>query len=316
MSDRQMACVYFLDGSRKTVQIDDKTTGSQLADMIADKIELQTNDNQFCIFEEGQDFSRPLTAIDEEATIADTMAKWTGHERFVYKRVFFMDDKEDYTIDPVLKHLMFSQFKDNVLKGIYALPEDQIGQLAGLCFQATYGDHDERKHKPGFLGKHIAEYIPATKRSSKKSAYWEQLIFRNHRELVGVTPSDCETQYIQKIATLPYHRYALFDAKYLSEADKSIGKRCWIGVAAKGIHLLDHHTMNPLDDHSFFHLHEILTWGHTDRTFAMSMPSGKGDEPEDQVRHLFETKCGSQIVTLLYGYVKLYLAEMEPPEAE
>lgn len=65
--------------------------------------------------------------------------------------------------------------------------------LAGYALQADFGDFEEAKHPPGYF--HPDRYLPRDliARSSHASATVTAL----HKENVGMTPAQAETQYIK-----------------------------------------------------------------------------------------------------------------------
>eukprot|EP00764_Aduncisulcus_paluster_P011195 gnl/Carplike_NY0171/4170_a5646_248.p1 GENE.gnl/Carplike_NY0171/4170_a5646_248~~gnl/Carplike_NY0171/4170_a5646_248.p1 ORF type:complete len:325 (+),score=59.60 gnl/Carplike_NY0171/4170_a5646_248:61-975(+) len=297
------------DGSHKKLKVDESTTFGDIVDSLCQRIELYSNISSYrIVMEPSQEIMKPENKYLEY--ISSLPQEEKSAVRCLFKRLFFMDPDEDYCSDPITKHFMYSQFRASVLQGEYFVTIDQALDLAALSFQSTYGPHNPSKHKSGFLGKFISDFIPASYLPSRSISEWEDLLFSAHTKLGMKTKSECEFDYISIIKTLPYHQMVMIDCVYVSAGDVPIKERVYIGIGANGLYVL---SFPAMDAKSFVALHEILTWGCSKNTFNIKIP--RGDEG-DAESHIFETSRPRMLMDMLHGYVQMYLQEIKDAEEE
>eukprot|EP00731_Ephydatia_muelleri_P016952 Em0010g50a len=96
------------------------------------------------------------------------------------KRFFFSDQNVDRN-DPVQLNLIYCR--------------EEAVQFAALQCQIQYGNHNEAKHKPGFLN--LDEFLPE---EYVKFKGIEKLIWTDHRKLHNLTELNAKFRYIQCVA--------------------------------------------------------------------------------------------------------------------
>ena len=69
---------------------------------------------------------------------------------FCRKKFFFTDQNVDRN-DPIQLHLLYVQSRDAIIEGVHPVNKEEATQFAALQCQIQYGNHNEAKHKGGFL---------------------------------------------------------------------------------------------------------------------------------------------------------------------
>lgn len=80
--------------------------------------------------------------------------------------------------------------------------------MAALQCQKQFGNHNEAKHKPGFLD--LSEYLP-TKYVDRAGA--EREIYREHRKLYNMSEINSEFRYVQMCRLLKNYGVTFFHVK-------------------------------------------------------------------------------------------------------
>lgn len=91
-------------------------------------------------------------------------------------------------IDPNCIHLQYLQAVYHVVTGQYPTTQDQALYLGALHFFFKFGEYVPNKHKLGFLGNRIVEFIPFKLLKKKPLDEWEQLLFSTvHDQMISGT---------------------------------------------------------------------------------------------------------------------------------
>ncbi|KAG9392454.1 hypothetical protein J8273_5446 [Carpediemonas membranifera] len=296
--------VALVDGSAKTIVIDKDLSARELVEILAEKLEIVSDLDQYCICE-SRNNGALVKSLVAEAKPFDVMSEWNGKKdeaKFLFKRLFLMAPNETAK-DEATVYLLFIQARDDILTGrLYVSPEQAI-QFAGLSMQATYGDHNANRHVLGFLEKNIAEFIPASILKSKRVPDWEDAIYEEHQKHKGLSDTEAQSKFLDLARTLPVYGITTYPCKYVSAGTRRIGQRVFIGVSSKGIHILNYPTM---DGNGFYSYNDILSWGssHTSFTFCT------GDRV-NFTKHSLETKAGKEITDQVAGYVGLIIKQLQ-----
>ena len=129
------------------------------------------------------------------------------------KKFFFSDQNVDRN-DPVQLNLLYVQSRDAIIDGTHPCTRDEAVQFAALQCQIQYGNHNEAKHKPGFLT--LEEFLP---REYVKLKGIEKAIFADHRKLHNLSEINAKFRYIQLCRSLRTYGVTFFLVKVKQEID-------------------------------------------------------------------------------------------------
>ncbi|WAR29544.1 TLN1-like protein, partial [Mya arenaria] len=121
--------VRTLDGAIRKIQVDDSHTVGQLLISITSKI---------------------VNWLDHAKTLREQGIN-SDDDTILLRRKFFFSDQNVDARDPVQLSLLFVQTRDAILNGTHPVSQDEAIQFAGIQCQIQFGDHDEKKHKPGLF---------------------------------------------------------------------------------------------------------------------------------------------------------------------
>jgi len=197
--------------------------------------------------------------------------------------------------DPVAKHLVYIQALYNVIESEFPCsPEDAV-KLAALQVQIVYGDHKTGTHVVGFLTQNLKQYLPKDLFSTKRPPDWETLIFKVHAQIVGKTPEEAKSDYLDIVKQWPFYGTTFFPPCKSAGKQKTPSKVV-IGVNAEGILLLKK-DKELVSTHPFT---EICSWASSSTTFAFEF----GTQTESQ-KYTFETKQGAIIAATIQTYIDI-----------
>jgi talin len=73
------------------------------------------------------------------------------NETLLLRRKFFFSDQNIDSRDPVQLNLLYVQARDAILDGTHPVTQEKACEFAGIQSHIQFGDHNENKHRPGFL---------------------------------------------------------------------------------------------------------------------------------------------------------------------
>ncbi|KAI8493573.1 Talin-1 [Branchiostoma belcheri] len=234
--------VRMLDGTVKTVMVDDSHTVAQLLVTICTRIGI-TNHDEYSLVREGEkirEAAEPPTPVKKVGGISDrTLMRdekkmealkkklhtddelnWLDHgrtlreqgiddtETLLLRRKFFYSDQNVDSRDPVQLNLLYVQARDGILNGTHPVTVDEAMMFAAYQTQIQFGDHIETKHKSGFLD--LKEFLP---KEYVKNKGIEKKIWLEHRKLAGLTELDAKVRYTQQCRSLKTYGVTFFLVK-------------------------------------------------------------------------------------------------------
>ncbi|XP_009696123.1 PREDICTED: talin-2-like, partial [Cariama cristata] len=178
--------IRMLDGSVKTVMVDDSKTVGELLVTICSRIGI-TNYEEYSLIQEGIEekkeestgtLKKDRTLLRDERKMEKLKAKlhtdddlnWLDHSRtfreqgvdenetLLLRRKFFYSDQNVDSRDPVQLNLLYVQARDDILNGSHPVSFEKACEFGGFQAQIQFGPHVEHKHKPGFLD--LKEFLP------------------------------------------------------------------------------------------------------------------------------------------------------------
>ncbi|KAL0237280.1 hypothetical protein PCE1_000677 [Barthelona sp. PCE] len=292
--------VFFLDGGSTTIPIQKTDTVEVLLAAVVEKLEIQHESNTFCLYEvnrEWQSYLRP------DVLPGEVKNSWNNDPDcyFLLRKRFFMHPELPCD-DPSAETFIFAQVREDVLASRYEPTADEAILLASYCVQIDFGNHNPTHHKPGYLTRTIKNFIPEQLLPSRSPQAWEEAIFMKHQELVDKSPEECKKAYLEVCRTWHYYGSTFFPVKYVSDGNRKLGIKVFISLNVQGIHVLRNPSKEVL---ATFAYNDVLSWGSSPRTFAFT-----AGEEHAQSKHTFDTRMGSEISSVIQGYIDLIIEEM------
>uniref|UniRef100_A0A8C6KCU1 Talin 1 n=1 Tax=Nothobranchius furzeri TaxID=105023 RepID=A0A8C6KCU1_NOTFU len=178
--------IRMLDGTVKTVMVDDSKIVSDMLMTICARIGITNYDEYSLVRDIGEEkkeentgtLKRDKTLLRDDKKMeklkqklhTDDELNWLDHgrtlreqgveetEMLLLRRKFFYSDQNVDSRDPVQLNLLYVQARDDILNGSHPVSFDKACEFAGYQCQIQFGDHNESKHKPGFLD--LKEFLP------------------------------------------------------------------------------------------------------------------------------------------------------------
>ncbi|XP_049542134.1 talin-2 isoform X2 [Anopheles darlingi] len=324
--------VRMLDGALKTILVDDSLPVSQLMVVICTKIGITNHEEYGLVREdpESQNENQPDNRSNtgtltlrrkaqekERDTKMESLRKklrtddeinWVDvgktlreqgideQETVLLRRKFFYSDQNIDSRDPVQLNLLYVQARDAILDGTHPVTQDKACEFAGIQVQIQFGDHNEAKHKAGFLD--LREFLPSSYVRTKNI---ERKIFAEHRKLIGLSDLDAKYRYTKTARELPTYGVTFFLVK-----EKMMGKNKLVprllGVTKDSVLRLDELTKEILKS---WPLTTVRRWGASPNTFTLDF----GDYADSY--YSVQTTEAEQIVQLIAGYIDIILKKKQ-----
>ncbi|XP_040164049.1 talin-2 isoform X7 [Anopheles arabiensis] len=324
--------VRMLDGAVKTILVDDSQPVSQLMVVICTKIGITNHEEYGLVREdpEAQNENQPdnrsntgtLTlrrkAQEKERDAkmeslrkklrTDDEINWVDvgktlreqgideQETVLLRRKFFYSDQNIDSRDPVQLNLLYVQARDAILDGTHPVTQDKACEFAGIQVQIQFGDHNEAKHRPGFLD--LREFLPASYVRTKNI---ERKIFAEHRKHVGLSDLDAKYEYTKTARELPTYGVTFFLVKEKMTGKNKLVPRL-LGVTKDSVLRLDETTKEILKS---WPLTTVRRWGASPNTFTLDF----GDYADSY--YSVQTTEAEQIVQLIAGYIDIILKKKQ-----
>ncbi|TPX43817.1 hypothetical protein SeMB42_g04568 [Synchytrium endobioticum] len=116
--------------------------------------------------------------------------------------------------DDAVLRLLYGEAKENVIAGRYPCTTSDAVTLAGIRMQIIYGDHDGRKHGPGFITSagSLQNMIPSPLLPRMQPEEWESLILKEHQKYNGKSAMIARMLYLQYVRQWSCYGSAWFPA--------------------------------------------------------------------------------------------------------
>uniref|UniRef100_A0A8C6KCN5 Talin 1 n=1 Tax=Nothobranchius furzeri TaxID=105023 RepID=A0A8C6KCN5_NOTFU len=209
--------IRMLDGTVKTVMVDDSKIVSDMLMTICARIGITNYDEYSLVRDIGEEkkeentgtLKRDKTLLRDDKKMeklkqklhTDDELNWLDHgrtlreqgveetEMLLLRRKFFYSDQNVDSRDPVQLNLLYVQARDDILNGSHPVSFDKACEFAGYQCQIQFGDHNESKHKPGFLD--LKEFLPKEyiKNKGERKIFQEKMKGKNKLvpRLLGIT---------------------------------------------------------------------------------------------------------------------------------
>ncbi|XP_055913869.1 talin-2 [Eupeodes corollae] len=322
--------VRMLDGAVKTILVDDSQPVSQLMVVICTKIGITNHEEYGLVREESesQNENKPENTLgtltlkkknvekDRDAKMeslrkkvkTDDEINWVDvsktlreqgideSETVLLRRKFFFSDQNIDSRDPVQLNLLYVQARDAILDGTHPVTEKKACEFAGIQVHIQFGDHNESKHKPGFLD--LKDFLP---QSYVRVKGIEKKVFAEHRKHINITEIDAKVLYTKTARELPTYGVTFFLVKEKMTGKNKLVPRL-LGVTKDSVLRLDERTKEILVT---WPLTTVRRWGASPNTFTLDF----GDYADQY--YSVQTTEAEPIVQLIAGYIDIILKKKQ-----
>ncbi|XP_020615506.1 talin-2-like [Orbicella faveolata] len=265
--------IKFMDGSVKTLQIDDSHNVGQILDSVCMKMGI-ANTEEFSLLVEGQKEDKEdadkMGTIKRDKSVKDVSLKkmeerdkkkmdqlkrklhtddevhWLGHDKtlreqgvddtctVLLRRKYFYSDQNVDIKDPVQLGLLYVQCRDGILDGTHPCTQEEASQLGAIQIQVQFGDFEEGKYK--FID--LKEFLP---KEYVKSKNIEKKIKEEHRKVSGHDELQGKYKYVQLCRGLKTYGVTFFLVKEKMKGKNKLVPRL-LGVTKESILRVDEKT--------------------------------------------------------------------------
>ncbi|XP_050558739.1 talin-1 [Spodoptera frugiperda] len=316
--------VRMLDGTVKTLLVDDSQVVANLMVVICTKIGITNYDEYGLVREEQKEevdpcekpnfgtltLKRKHQEKERDAKMeqlrkklrTDDEVNWVEPsktlreqgidvtETLLLRRKLFFSDRNVDSRDPVQLNLLYVQARDAILDGTHPVTMDKACEFAGIQCQIQFGDHREDKHTPGFLD--LKEFLPA---SYVKVKAIEKKIFKEHKRHVGLSELDAKVLYTKSARDLKTYGVAFFLVKEKMKGKNKLVPRL-LGVTKDSVLRLDEKTKEILQT---WPLTTVRRWCASPNTFTLDF----GDYSDQY--YSVQTTEAEQILQVIAGYIDI-----------
>ncbi|KAI9224863.1 hypothetical protein BC828DRAFT_435962 [Blastocladiella britannica] len=293
--------VRLLDGTIKTVLIDDSLPVLLLSQSVCAKIGIANADEYSLALENQTDFA--MAKRTKSSDLMDDVA-WLNPERslpeqgvdeaatLLLKKKFFYSDQMIDRTDPIQLHLIYQQSRDGIISGRHPCTLEEAVQFAALQTQIVHGNHEDGKHKAGFLN--LREFLPEEYRKTKEV---EKRIYVEHRKLHSVPELTAKHRYVQLCRSLKTYGVTFFAVKEKDPKKNKIIARL-VGISKDSILRCDGETKEVLQS---WPLTSLRRWAASPSMFTMDF----GDYQD--AFYSVQTNQGEQMSQLIAGYIDIII---------
>ncbi|XP_039904595.1 talin-1 isoform X1 [Simochromis diagramma] len=311
--------IRMLDGTVKTVMVDDSKIVSDMLMTICARIGITNYDEYSLVRDIGEEkkeettgtLKRDKTLLRDDKKMeklkqklhTDDELNWLDHgrtlreqgveetEMLLLRRKFFYSDQNVDSRDPVQLNLLYVQARDDILNGSHPVSFDKACEFAGYQCQIQFGDHNESKHKSGFLD--LKEFLPKEYIKNKG----EKKIFQAHKNCQNMTEIEAKVNYVKLARSLKTYGVSFFLVKEKMKGKNKLVPRL-LGITKECVMRVDEKTKEVIQE---WNLTNIKRWAASPKSFTLDF----GDYQDGY--YSVQTTEGEQIAQLIAGYIDIIL---------
>uniref|UniRef100_A0A670KKK7 Talin 2 n=1 Tax=Podarcis muralis TaxID=64176 RepID=A0A670KKK7_PODMU len=224
--------IRMLDGSVKTVMVDDSKTVGELLVTICSRIGI-TNYEEYSLIQESNEEKK------EEGT--GTLKK---------DRTLLRDEKKMEKL----------KARDDILNGSHPVSFEKACEFGGFQAQIQFGPHVEHKHKPGFLD--LKEFLP---KEYIKQRGAEKRIFQEHKNCGEMTEIEAKVKYVKLARSLRTYGVSFFLVKEKMKGKNKLVPRL-LGITKESVMRVDEKTKEVLQE---WPLTTVKRWAASPKSFTL-----------------------------------------------
>ncbi|NXK61094.1 TLN1 protein, partial [Sylvietta virens] len=311
--------IRMLDGTVKTVMVDDSKTVTDMLMTICARIGITNYDEYSLVREIMEEKKEEVTGtLKKDKTLlrdekkmeklkqklhTDDELNWLDHgrtlreqgiddsETLLLRRKFFYSDQNVDSRDPVQLNLLYVQARDDILNGSHPVSFDKACEFAGHQCQIQFGPYNEQKHKPGFL--ELKDFLP--KEYVKQKG--ERKIFMAHKSCGNMSEIEAKVRYVKLARSLKTYGVSFFLVKEKMKGKNKLVPRL-LGITKESVMRVDEKTKEVIQEWS---LTNIKRWAASPKSFTLDF----GDYQDGY--YSVQTTEGEQIAQLIAGYIDIIL---------
>ncbi|NXI37427.1 TLN1 protein, partial [Galbula dea] len=311
--------IRMLDGTVKTVMVDDSKTVTDMLMTICARIGITNYDEYSLVREIMEEKKEEVTGtLKKDKTLmrdekkmeklkqklhTDDELNWLDHgrtlreqgiddnETLLLRRKFFYSDQNVDSRDPVQLNLLYVQARDDILNGSHPVSFDKACEFAGYQCQIQFGPHNEQKHKTGFL--ELKDFLP--KEYIKQKG--ERKIFMAHKNCGNMSEIEAKVRYVKLARSLKTYGVSFFLVKEKMKGKNKLVPRL-LGITKECVMRVDEKTKEVIQEWS---LTNIKRWAASPKSFTLDF----GDYQDGY--YSVQTTEGEQIAQLIAGYIDIIL---------
>nr|XP_033793377.1 talin-1 isoform X1 [Geotrypetes seraphini] len=311
--------IRMLDGTVKTVMVDDSKTVCDMLMTICARIGITNYDEYSLVREILEEKKEEVTGtLKKDKTLlrddkkmeklkqklhTDDELNWLDHgrtlreqgvdenETLLLRRKFFYSDQNVDSRDPVQLNLLYVQARDDILNGSHPVSFDKACDFAGFQCQVQFGPHNELKHKPGFLD--LKDFLP--KEYIKQKG--ERKIFLAHKKCGNMSEIEAKASYVKLARSLKTYGVSFFLVKEKMKGKNKLVPRL-LGITKECVMRVDEKTKEVIQE---WNLTNIKRWAASPKSFTLDF----GDYQDGY--YSVQTTEGEQIAQLIAGYIDIIL---------
>ncbi|XP_049761841.1 talin-2 isoform X3 [Elephas maximus indicus] len=316
--------IRMLDGTVKTVMVDDSKTVGELLVTICSRIGI-TNYEEYSLIQETMEekkeegtgtLKKDRTLLRDERKMEKLKAKlhtdddlnWLDHSRtfreqgvdenetLLLRRKFFYSDQNVDSRDPVQLNLLYVQARDDILNGSHPVSFEKACEFGGFQAQIQFGPHVDHKHKPGFLD--LKEFLP---KEYIKQRGAEKRIFQEHKNCGEMSEIEAKAKYVKLARSLRTYGVSFFLVKEKMKGKNKLVPRL-LGVTKDSVMRVDEKTKEVLQE---WPLTTVKRWAASPKSFTLDF----GEYQESY--YSVQTTEGEQISQLIAGYIDIILKKKQ-----
>eukprot|EP00834_Sanchytrium_tribonematis_P001960 NODE_53_length_30760_cov_1.203712.p1 type:complete len:2138 gc:universal NODE_53_length_30760_cov_1.203712:1939-8352(+) len=302
-----------LDGTLKTVLIDESLSVQQLVDFCCDKLQIN-NPEEFSLGMEVEvdEKEKQKKEKDKElSSLTDQAFRWlnpdqalceqniTNEDVLVLKKKFYFSDQNVDRNDPVQLNLVYTQARNQILSEKHPCTFEEAIQFAAIQCQVQFGNNDPTKHKPGFL--EVKDFLPPEYQRSKDV---EKRVFAEHSKLGGMNDLNAKYRYVQLSRSLRTYGVTFYLVKEKTKK-KGVLEPVLLGITKEKIMRFDVKTKEVV--HSWA-LTTLRRWAATPNSLTLDF----GDHSD--AYYTVQTAEGDVISQLIGGYIDIILKKRRDGE--
>uniref|UniRef100_A0A5K3F0Y5 FERM domain-containing protein n=1 Tax=Mesocestoides corti TaxID=53468 RepID=A0A5K3F0Y5_MESCO len=319
-----------MDGTRKTLRVDDSKTVAELMLPICTKMGIY-NYEEYLLVRDTEEAEKERTMTMRRAhqagglvgTLrdADKMEKlrkelhtddevvWLNpaqslrqqgideKEILLLRRRYFFSDMNVDARDPVQLNLLYVQLKDAILNGTHPVTLEEAVTLAALQCQVELGNYSPAKFRPGYID--LKDFLP---KEFLKTKNVEKKISQHHATLNGLSDIDARVKYCHFCRSLKTYGITFFLVKEKMKGKNRLVPRL-LGITKDSVVRLDERTKEVV---KVWPLTSILKWAASPNAFTMDFGEYSPDE-----YYTAQTSEGEQISQLIAGYIDIILKKQK-----
>uniref|UniRef100_A0A8C2Q2K9 Talin 1 n=1 Tax=Cyprinus carpio TaxID=7962 RepID=A0A8C2Q2K9_CYPCA len=268
--------IRMLDGTVKTVMVDDSKIVSDMLMTICARIGITNYDEYSLVRDVGEEKKEETTGtLKRDKTLLRDDKKMEK-----LKQKLHTDDE-----------CMSLPARDDILNGSHPVSFDKACEFAGYQCQIQFGDHNESKHKPGFLD--LKEFLPKEYIKNKG----EKKIFQAHKNCQNMTEIEAKVSYVKLARSLKTYGVSFFLVKEKMKGKNKLVPRL-LGITKECVMRVDEKTKEVIQEWS---LTNIKRWAASPKSFTLDF----GDYQDGY--YSVQTTEGEQIAQLIAGYIDIIL---------